>query len=68
MMTRTKHNHLHQGGRDFSSRIIQEAKTLLKQTDWNIPEISYTLGFGDLSNFSKFFKKQTSFTSMVFRS
>jgi AraC-like DNA-binding protein len=67
-MTRTKHDCVYQGTRDFSSRIIQEAKILLKQTDWNISEISYTLGFDDLANFSNFFIKQTSFTSMVFRS
>jgi AraC family transcriptional activator of pobA len=44
----------------ISKRVIQEAKILLKQTDWNISEISYTLGFDDLANFSNFFKKQTS--------
>lgn len=51
----------------ISHRIIQEAKILLKQTDWNIAEISYTLGFDDLSHFSSFFKQQTSFTPMAFR-
>jgi AraC-like DNA-binding protein len=52
----------------ISSRIIQEAKILLKQTNWNISEIAYSLGFDDLANFSNFFKKQTSFTPMAFRS
>ncbi|MBE9464725.1 helix-turn-helix domain-containing protein [Dyadobacter subterraneus] len=52
----------------ISNRIAQEAKILLKQTDWNISEIAYTLGFDDLANFSHFFKKQTSFTPMGFRS
>ncbi|MEI3802175.1 MULTISPECIES: helix-turn-helix domain-containing protein [unclassified Chitinophaga] len=51
----------------ISKRIIQEAKTLLKQTDWNISEISYTLGFDDLAHFSNFFKKQTSMAPMAFR-
>ncbi len=49
------------------NRIAQEAKILLKQTDWNISEIAYILGFDDLANFSNFFKKQTSFTPMGFR-
>jgi AraC-like DNA-binding protein len=52
----------------ISDRIIQEAKILLKQTDWNISEISYVLGFDDLAHFSNFFKKQTSFTPVGFRS
>lgn len=51
----------------ISNRIIQEAKILLKQTNWNIAEISYSLGFDDLSHFSNFFKKQTSFTPVMFR-
>ena len=50
----------------ISKRIIQEAKILLKQTDWNISEISYTLGFDDLAHFSNFFKKQTSMAPMAF--
>ncbi|MBB6271297.1 AraC-like DNA-binding protein [Pedobacter cryoconitis] len=52
----------------ISQRIVQEAKILLKQTDWNISEISYTLGFDELAHFSNFFKKQTSFTPVAFRS
>jgi AraC-like DNA-binding protein len=51
----------------ISSRIIQEAKILLKQTDWNISEISFALGFEDLAHFSNFFKKNTSFTPVAFR-
>lgn len=54
---------------DFiSSRIIQEAKILLKQTDWNISEIAYCLGFEEVAHFSNFFKKQTSLTPVGFRS
>lgn len=51
----------------ISKRLIQEAKILLKQTNWNIAEISYTLGFDDIAQFSNFFKKQTSFTPTNFR-
>jgi AraC family transcriptional activator of pobA len=49
------------------SRVTQEAKILLKQTDWNIAEISNALGFDDLAQFSNYFKKQTSFTPTSFR-
>ncbi|GAB4029057.1 helix-turn-helix domain-containing protein [Spirosoma gilvum] len=51
----------------ISSRIIQEAKILLKQTDWNISEIAYSLGFEEVAHFSNFFKKQTSFSPVTFR-
>ena len=44
----------------ITARIMQEAKILLKQTDWNISEIAYCLGFEQLSHFSGFFKKQSS--------
>lgn len=52
----------------ISSRILQEAKILLKQTDWNISEIAYGLGFEEVAHFSNFFKKQTAETPLVFRS
>jgi AraC-like DNA-binding protein len=52
----------------ISSRIIQEAKILLKQTDWNVSEVAYSLGFEEVAHFSNFFKKQTSLTPLAFRS
>jgi len=52
----------------ISGRIVQEAKILLKQTDWNISEISYSLGFEQVAHFSNFFRKQTSFAPVAFRS
>jgi AraC family transcriptional activator of pobA len=51
----------------ISNRLIHEAKILLKQTDWNISEIAFSLGFEELAHFSNFFKKQTSFTPLAFR-
>jgi AraC family transcriptional activator of pobA len=50
------------------SRVVQEAKILLKQTDWNISEIAYCLGFEQLAHFSNFFRKQTSVSPNHFRS
>jgi len=52
----------------ISNRIIQEAKILLKQTDWNISEIAYCLGFEEVAHFSNFFKKQTAIAPVAFRS
>lgn len=51
----------------IANRIVQEAKIMLKQTNWNIAEIAYTLGFDDVAHFSKFFKKHTTVAPMVFR-
>ncbi|MBC9929846.1 helix-turn-helix domain-containing protein [Chitinophaga qingshengii] len=51
----------------ISSRILQEAKILLKQTDWSISEIAYSLGFEELAHFSNFFRKQTSIAPNAFR-
>ncbi len=51
----------------ISSRVVQEAKILLKQTDWNISEIAYCLGFEEVAHFSNFFKKQTSLAPVSFR-
>jgi AraC-like DNA-binding protein len=52
----------------ISARVVQEAKILLKQTDWNISEIAYSLGFEEVAHFSNFFKKQTTLAPVTFRS
>jgi AraC family transcriptional regulator, transcriptional activator of pobA len=49
-------------------RILQEAKILLRQTDWNISEIAFCLGFEEVAHFSNFFRKHTSLTPVTFRS
>jgi AraC family transcriptional regulator, transcriptional activator of pobA len=51
----------------INSRVAQEAKILLKQTDLNISEIAYVLGFDELAQFSNFFKRYTSLTPRYFR-
>lgn len=51
----------------ISERVAAEAKALLKHTNWNISEISYTLGFEEPAHFNNFFKKQTSLTPSAFR-
>lgn len=52
----------------ISERLVQEAKILLRHSDWNISEIAYSLGFEQLSHFSSFFKKQTSLSPNEIRS
>lgn len=48
-------------------RITQEAKILLKQTNWTVSEIGYCLGFEEVAHFSNFFRKQTQITPNSFR-
>ena len=52
----------------INNRILKEAKILLHQTDWNISDIAFGLGFEELSHFSNFFKKQTALTPLKYRS
>ncbi|MCS4165425.1 AraC family transcriptional regulator [Sphingobacterium sp. BIGb0116] len=52
----------------IAARIVQEAKILLRQTDWNISEIAFSLGFEEIAHFSNFFKKQTGLAPNNFRS
>lgn len=52
----------------ISARVVQEAKILLRQTDWNVSEIAWCLGFEEVAHFSNFFKKNTSQAPLAFRS
>lgn len=51
----------------IQNRIVQEAKILLRQTNWNISEIAYSLGFEEVAHFSNFFKKNASVSPLQFR-
>lgn len=57
----------HTTGELIAQRVTQEAKILLKQTDWPVAEVGYTLGFDDQAHFSNYVKKQTSLTPVAFR-
>jgi AraC family transcriptional regulator, transcriptional activator of pobA len=52
----------------ISSRIMQEARILLRHTNWQISEIGYCLGFEEPSHFISFFKKTENVTPRVYRS
>lgn len=52
----------------ITSRILQESKILLKNTRWNISEISNCLGFEEVAHFSNFFKKKEGISPLAFRS
>lgn len=51
----------------ITSRILQESKVLLKNTHWNVSEISNCLGFEEVAHFSNFFKKQLGVSPIAFR-
>lgn len=48
-------------------RIAEEAKALLKNTDWTITEIAYSLRFEYPSHFTSFFKKNTGLPPREYR-
>lgn len=50
-----------------AERIMQEARSLLQHTDWNISEIGWCLGFEDLPHFINFFKKNQQLTPKFYR-
>lgn len=51
----------------IAERILQEARALLKHTNWNISEIAWCLGFEELPHFIHFFKKNVQLTPGSFR-
>lgn len=51
----------------ISGRVAQEAKILLRHTNWNVSEIAYSLGFEEVAHFSNFFKKQVNSSPLQFR-
>lgn len=52
----------------INGRIAEEAKILLKQTQWNVSEIAFALGFEEVAHFSNFFKKHISLSPLKYRS
>ncbi len=51
----------------IANRITNEAKALLKHTEWSVSEIAYALGFQYPNYFNNFFKKNTGATPRTFR-
>ncbi len=52
----------------IKNRVLQEAKILLKQSEWSVADIAYSLGFDDLAHFSNYFKRKTSMAPLAYRS
>jgi AraC family transcriptional activator of pobA len=51
----------------INERLLQEAKILLRNTNWSIAEIAWGLGFEEPNHFSSFFKSRVKITPNNFR-
>lgn len=51
----------------IGERILQEAKIMLKHSNWNVSEISDALGFAEVTHFNNFFKKHVGQSPLKFR-
>jgi AraC-like DNA-binding protein len=51
----------------ITERVSQEARILLRHTNWTISEVGYCLGFEESSHFINFFKKNCNETPNSFR-
>jgi len=51
----------------IAGRILQEARMLLKRTDWTVHDVGYCLGFEEPSHFIAFFKRYEKTTPKNYR-
>jgi AraC-like DNA-binding protein len=69
-------NHLNRAVKDttektttsiIAERIMQESKILLRHSNWTVSDISYALGFTEVTHFNNFFKKHVQLSPLKFR-
>ena len=51
----------------IAERFLQEAKILLKHSNWSVSEIAYALGYTEVTHFNNFFKKHVQLSPLKFR-
>jgi len=51
----------------IGERVLQEAKVLLRHSNWSVSEIAFALGFNEVTHFSNFFRKNAGTSPMAFR-
>ncbi len=51
----------------IAERVLQESKTLLKQSSWTVSDIAFALGFTEVTHFNNFFKKHTQMSPLKYR-
>lgn len=51
----------------IAARYAEEAKRLLRQPAWTVSQVSDSLGFAEVADFSRFFKRHTALSPAAFR-
>lgn len=51
----------------IAERVLQESKTVLRQNNWSVSEVSEALGFSEVTHFNNFFRKHTEMSPSKFR-
>jgi AraC-like DNA-binding protein len=51
----------------IAERVLQEAKILLRRSEWNVSSIAYALGFTEPTHFTNFFTKHVGISPMKFK-
>ena len=51
----------------LSERLLQESKSMLLRSNWNVSEIAFALGFSEVTHFNNFFKKHSGQSPTKFR-
>lgn len=51
----------------IAERVLQEARILLKHSNWSVAEIAYALAFTEATHFNNFFKKHAALSPLQFR-
>lgn len=51
----------------IAERLLQEARILLKHSNWSVAEIAYALGFTEATHFNNFFRKHAAQSPLQFR-
>ncbi len=51
----------------IAERLLQEAKIMLRHSQWNISEVAFALGFSEATHFSNFFRKHAGMSPSNFR-
>ena len=51
----------------LAARYVEEAKRLLQDPTWTVSQISDSLGFAEVADFSHFFKRHTALSPVAFR-
>lgn len=52
----------------ITERLLQEARLLLRNTNRNVSDIAFTLGFNEIANFNNLFRREMKLSPTKYRS